>query len=226
MSEKNLYVQLSDHLKGLKAELPEKDILLVSHMLQPADIQADAKREVIELFSRGVSTLAEDARSKGRGDFALAAQRASLRSSGLARTLNVKAPKFEDIGDGHSEANRLRSLLATLREDLPVSAEKLMDAIDFAKRHDAHFGDDGLSPDEIEIMRKVMDGKNQVLDDPSFMQLQSVHHQMAYMCRFLQEEYEGLEIVLSNVLDELAPPPKAPEPRTPKGPKMPGRKLW
>ena len=158
-------------------------IITSSNQLDSFSVQHEAKFNVWNLYKNALETLKADGRNAEMcGDLPLAQSRASLRSSELAKTLNVSLPTYQrdkTLTAGRNVDDKLaldliHRLFESTTGDIQQSRLELKDAINFARMRDQDMPEAG--PMLQQVFMQVMRGKTEEMENLLYG---TVHRQMA-----------------------------------------------
>lgn len=190
------------------------------HSLSPTSAAHDATREVWQLIARGIRHLKEGAPNGEAGTISGAIEKASLRSSSLAQTLGVKAPKYEAqefdmpfFQNGQEEATFWAARLSeALLADLDTSKVKITEKLAAANPSQA-FGTDA----DAAQLQKIFDAVKTGNGAPAVPQrdLVDLRKQTILSFNYLLDAYAATMPAFKAQLDNL---PELPRPQRPHAP--------
>ncbi len=190
------------------------------HSLSPSAAANDAKREAWHLLAHGIQHLKNGAPGGEAGSISGAIEKASLRSSSLAQTLGVKAPKYEAqefdmpfFQSGQEEAIFWAARLSeALLGDLDTSKLKITEKLAAANPSQA-FGTDA----DAAQLQKIFDAVKTGNGAPAVPQrdLVDLRKQTILSFNYLVDAYAETMPAFKAQLDSL---PELPRPQRPHAP--------
>ena len=179
-------------------------------------LRSEAAFAAWSLIEDGFKALKSDARDETKcGDLTLARARMSIRSSDLAKSLNVLPPRYSRPQDEFLVKDReidarlatdlAKSMIETAYADLKDSRDTMVDAINFARMRDQDMPD--ANPGLQRVFMEVMRGREEEVGNLLYG---AVHRQMACMLREMTAAYKSALDIMHDQIERMIAHDKSP----------------
>lgn len=197
------------YIAEVKPKPPARQLIHVGN--KQADLlKTESELEIWELFENGLTALKMDAKSDSCGDLKSAANAASLRSSNIAKTLNISVlygrhesqqddqDKQKRTADDRSAFEDIQKLMQMMTGDLQQSRTLLIDALNKSRRRDLGVRSEHSLQDIFQSAQKEDAGNPLIVGT-------DLHREMAEKLKEMVNAYRRIHADITAQINKVSP---------------------